>query len=943
MSISLDIRQSQTRSLQDQLNLTTPAQMDSTVASINSELTPPGRLIATSTPNLVVNVGSGTVTNPNTLKNRVLPFIDNSPVSFSGGTITFPSTSGSITVSPGLGATIIIGANQYVAVLVQLDASGNLNVAVGNPTSSLGAVVIPTGTAGLLSLGYVIVQSNGSSVIQPITDAMLYQFVGGGGSGGSQSVDLTGFQPFVDTSAQLIPTTTPGTPASGTFYSSIPNRAPLVDLTQDLKPRFGIQRIATQEIYYIQTENGPAGEQVFGAANDIFGQIRFVGEYWLAQSGTSGSSVDTFNNTTDYLEITFYGTGLNCLSILNNAPRDYRVSVDGGSETNPVNATNSAILDARYSNSNQISNLVKGLTLGVHTVKIRNNDSTFGAGFYGFEILNESVNLVVNPGVGYSEGQKITTSSAFVESPTSIVTGTKGGRILTYQNTDGSIGQSFTACATSPSYLGSTDHVNEEMYRQYYWREFGVGSPTAELDFSIGYGSGMEACFTLDDGVTTLTVHDGLFNTNPDSLGLSAINGYIDFTFIGTGVDIVVANGDGAIATSNMEFYLDGNFLGSSTTIPLDGQTYPIASGLPYGTHVLSIRDTTNTESLYLTGFKIYQPILPSLPSSAVVLGDYNVLANYVANATFITGNSVSQGVIAKANSREWVYFGTGWSITGTSTDHTPSGLTITSTANSDSATYMFFGTGFDFVFSTSNVAGTAILSLDGSNNFSSLTNNFYGPVDAVWSPSTGSLNQNSGTSTSGAKISVQGLTLGIHTFTITSTSTSTIYAESFNIVTPIYSPRSVYNFSLQNQLPIGSNAISDDRKFTPVLPQIAPTKSYGQAILIQTGATTTSTVPVPVQQMNIPLPCKGGLIEVIYAVGINNTADAGILTQIYLDGVAIGISLTTGIAAAGSTGVNAGSAIASVSPGIHQITLFWWCTGGTNVISSGHMTAKEL
>src|ERR1035437_3391430 len=175
----LGIRQSETRILQDQLNLNAKQQMDSTLASINSELTPPARLIAQVTPNLIVSINSGTVVNPNTLKKRVLPPIGNINVTFTGGTITFPSTSGTIAVSPGVNGSITIGANQFVAVLVQLDSTSNLAINVGVAAASLGAVVIPTGGSSDLSLGYIIVQSNGSSIIQPITDAMLYQFVEG--------------------------------------------------------------------------------------------------------------------------------------------------------------------------------------------------------------------------------------------------------------------------------------------------------------------------------------------------------------------------------------------------------------------------------------------------------------------------------------------------------------------------------------------------------------------------------------------------------------------------------------------------------------------------------------------------------------------------------------------------------------------------------------------
>lgn len=171
----LDIRQVETRVLQDQLDANPVTEMDSVLASANSELTTPGRLIAQTVPSLVVMVGSGSLTNPNTSKHRVLPFISGTPLTFTGGTLTFPLLSGTIAVSPGVNASIIIGPNQFCAVLVQINASSQLQLTVGTPAGSFGTVVIPGGNLTLLTLGYIIVQSNGSSQIQNITNAMLYQ------------------------------------------------------------------------------------------------------------------------------------------------------------------------------------------------------------------------------------------------------------------------------------------------------------------------------------------------------------------------------------------------------------------------------------------------------------------------------------------------------------------------------------------------------------------------------------------------------------------------------------------------------------------------------------------------------------------------------------------------------------------------------------------------
>jgi hypothetical protein len=197
---SPDIRQIQTRTLQDQLDSTAVVQMDSVLASINNELTPPGRLIAASTPSLVVTVGTGTVVNPNTSKNRLIPFISNTYVNFAGGTITFPSGTGTITVSPGVNLAITIGASQFMAITVQLDSTGNINLSAGTATSSLATALAAAspGSSSFLSLGLIVIQTNASSVIQSIANSALYQFGSGtGGSGGSGSGlgdDITSLQ-----------------------------------------------------------------------------------------------------------------------------------------------------------------------------------------------------------------------------------------------------------------------------------------------------------------------------------------------------------------------------------------------------------------------------------------------------------------------------------------------------------------------------------------------------------------------------------------------------------------------------------------------------------------------------------------------------------------------------------------------------------------------------
>lgn len=191
----LDIRQSETRILQDQLNATAVTGMDSTLASINNELSYPGRIMAQTTPTRTVTIDPAIITNPNTGKHRILPLINNSPaLSFLGGTVTFPATSGTIVVSPGVNDVITIGANQFVAVLVQLTSAGQIHLSVSAATGSIATLNFPISDTATLMLGYIVVQSDGSSQIQNITSSMIYKAVGGNSFGGflNSPLDLNG-------------------------------------------------------------------------------------------------------------------------------------------------------------------------------------------------------------------------------------------------------------------------------------------------------------------------------------------------------------------------------------------------------------------------------------------------------------------------------------------------------------------------------------------------------------------------------------------------------------------------------------------------------------------------------------------------------------------------------------------------------------------------------
>lgn len=1318
----LDIRQSETRILQDQLNLNAKQAMDSTLASINSECTPPGRLIAAATPSLVVSVNSGTVVNPNTLKNRVLPFVNNIPINFTGGTLTFPSGTGTITVSPGTNASITIGASQFVAVLVQLDSTAQLNLVVGAAAASLGAVVIPTGSASFLSLGYVIVQSSAGSVIQNITDAMLYQFVGGGGSGGSggggeierdldalsfravfceeftesatsastgvdgsavhtnasynangghkptgggyyqlsydasktvtgsttsmtlsgtpaftvvagdmlivgtearkivtvtsqtvyvlesafvvtpspsaaaacvsqcvhtkdiynlalgdnaiatafpattfseimvdyedapgastvsdldiapaigftaspdgtaanytlinlrptletttlnstlmpaagsglflrffanktagsgtvdmlryeawmqkftpsgtgsgigssgaygvfgqaygftngvgtpvncsfavsggktvitllnglsyavgvspglpygsidvyvngqllprfinstltpdgsytetsptiitldkdysginlaveilertsyvdtssanisnisflQEIDNIGFQGFVNVQSNLIfATTTVGTPATGFFYSTITGRGPLVDFSQDLKPRFGIERVTTQNLFVVQNEFGPNGEQVYGTPNDTYNQIRFVG-MWKNGVDSFGSWVQqTLVNS--YVEVTFYGTGLNMLTEGDAGSYDIRFSTDGGAESGNIAPSGvSGALNGRNYAANTVVPITSSLALGIHTVKIRWNASV-NEDVYGFEIINQNVsaaNISVNPGVGYANGQKLVLSSQSLFSNLAPVTGSKGGRVLIYQKSDGTIGQSFQATNASAAYNTSADHTNEEVVRTYSWREFTAGRSD---DFGPSFinTSPLTAAFILEDGTTALQGSGVSTSTPaglPEGIQFNTTGNFIAITFVGTGLD--VGRYDFGATSDVTNIIVDGTSQGSLAAVGSANKliVQKVCSGLPYGTHVVKLtRSAAVNGSQAVTKFIVYQPKTPALPSGAVQIGSYNSMATYAANSASGGIEYPATGVLRKSTTRE-VSLGGTWSIYNFDGTVGPS---VTTSTGASFLEYTFFGTGINTVFSLGNTGVNQSYTIDGVSNLASL-----GASTTFISTNTGTITFSSATgvlsgTASGTPdnntASITGLSLGVHKLRVTYTSAGSPTFDCLDIITPVHSVKANLYQDLQNTLPVGSNAISDDRQTTPIRNALPVTKAWAQAVGITAGPSTSATSPVPMPDMSLTLKTNGPRVKVTFLTEVSG-ATSSHNYALFVDGLQVNpVSVISPYSGNFQAVIHN---VVSVSPGTHKYDIMWYVGGGT---VSAESTNRQL
>jgi len=755
-----------------------------------------------------------------------------------------------------------------------------------------------------------------------------------------------GFQGFIDsTTYTLTPTTTTGSPAAGTFYSSITGRASLVDLSQNLKAVMGINRISTQQIYQLQNESGPNQEPVFAVLNDTFGQIRLVGTNWVNTNSNQGAfpTNQSTVNGAEYAEITFYGTGLNMLTLSNSTAGNYTASVDGGAQGSNLwlSLTTSNVLQLRNYAQNQVLPVVSGLALGIHTVRIFNQNTTnLNINLHGFEILNDS-SLRVNSGIGYIQNKQYIASSQNISSYSSAVTGTRGGRVVAYLNGDGSVGKAWTPVNTSSALLTAADHTNEEVSRVYTPREFGQGRTD---DFSRFVTTATTAAFTLDDDTTSLQTTSGVFQllNGVEGLAFGSTGQQMMFTFVGTGLDVQMSAT--TLSGVTVTYQIDGSSAAAFAITSNVIQNVKVVSGLPYGTHTFKLNLTASTSGQFnVNRFVVYHPKKPTVPSGSIEIADYNVLGNFVANTSAVA-ETISTGVIRKAAMREMIYTGTSWTIalaTGAGTTGAVAGIRTLGAAATQQVRYTFFGTGLDLRMSTPVATNTFTMSIDGTNPTAAgaTSTGFYGNFSSFVA-STGVATSN-GTGSFGNGLWVSGLPLGYHTVVFTQNAATSYGFESMDIITPVYVSKSNLYANFENELLVGSNSISDSRSFTAVKDALPATKVWSMASGVFSTPTTASTTLVPVPDMSCTvrsgLDGKPSVLRITYSVEVFHSVNQGQMnTQIFLDGVAVGTIKQSNAPGVNGGVVNSDIYLAPVAPGAHKIDVYWSTGTGATMSSAG-------
>ena len=727
-------------------------------------------------------------------------------------------------------------------------------------------------------------------------------------------------------------------------YTTIVNRKKIVNPLTSLEVVGSVKRMMTQQLYRIADESGPNGEPVWGVIGDKCDQVRFVGAGWANSSGTNGTRASGLTN--DYLEITFYGTGLNFLAYpYTAAASSIQASVDGGalgSNLNPASSSN--VIALRSYSMNTILPVVSGMTLGLHTVKLLCSVNNIES--YGFEILNESSTLKGLPG-SYYVNKNIVNASTIDTPPfkPASYTGTKGCSVVNYKDALGVYGQVFTAVPVSPSYYPSADHSNEEMIREYFPREFGCGRSD---DFSTkNKGSTADnRAFTLDDNLTTLVAYQircDVWSSGVETFfAESGTTPFITKTFFGTGLDILA---EGDTTTRSYTVFVDGVSQGTITINTAGVRTVKICSGLPLGTHTVKLLNPLAGAAAFgIISFKTYSPKTPSLPLNVIPTSKYYVLADYVANTTAGV-ETLGTGVVRKqASQRESVFVGT-WAVGSMQPTSEIGALQAYTSTNGSYYEMTFIGTGFEHRAQGIAGASTNIsVTLNGlaatTANYPTLVSSVYGFTSFI----SGVLNA-VGSSANGSGLKVAGLPFGKYTVRFTNNTTAYLYVEAFDIITPIYSPTSQTPYDLQNTLTVGNTSLCDLRKVSPVSYNTVNGKAVYKAVGVASGPTTGSSTAVPMPDMSLTVYSKGGMWEISFAGGFSHTVSVtAIRPSIYVDGVAISSTFS----AAPVLGSLMGSSMSVpyyLSKGTHKVDVYWYTSAATATAYNIEriLTAKEL
>lgn len=213
-------------------------------------------------------------------------------------------------------------------------------------------------------------------------------------------------------------------PVEGEFYSSL-LRNPLVDFNKSGDVVFGVERILFDDLKKVKE-----GEVLFKPLpEDRFDRIRFKGS-WVKSVTSSGNRIRS-TVIGDKVEIVFYGTGLNLLT-MDDINSDLRVSIDNGPFSPNIFTSSSPILNGYYTPPQQITKVAHNLPQGIHTATIQLFSGQVN--LFGVEVVNDAAEIILLG--GSIDGEEILADSLDVQD---IVASLPDGGRLVLKNKNGQI------------------------------------------------------------------------------------------------------------------------------------------------------------------------------------------------------------------------------------------------------------------------------------------------------------------------------------------------------------------------------------------------------------------------------------------------------------------------------------------------------------------------
>jgi len=176
------------------------------------------------------------------------------------------------------------------------------------------------------------------------------------------------------------------------LFTYISNRKPIIDTSADFRTLVAKERVLFSGLNAESNETSTG--TVYSVDNDE--RVRLVGN-WTTYNNSNGYSYSA-QGTNNFFEYSFYGTGLNLVevTVASGNYADYQITLNGSHVKTFLNSdgVSQDLLNGGNFRQLKVRNLVKGLPLGWHTVRVLALADGSGVNYlslYGVEILNESL------------------------------------------------------------------------------------------------------------------------------------------------------------------------------------------------------------------------------------------------------------------------------------------------------------------------------------------------------------------------------------------------------------------------------------------------------------------------------------------------------------------------------------------------------------------------